>query len=217
MPNTEDLRYVRTEAAIREAFLALAAEGGAGRVSATQLCRRAGISRNAFYLHYAGVDALHDAMVGELVGELRAEAAESARRLAASGESDEGLAPAVLGAFAGHEAMLRTLLPSDDGRLAKRLAEGLEEGYVEAGMLVSSRGGSQRHRLSCAFSAWAHVGFVMRWIAMTDRPLPEAEGGFCDLQNPLSAVSTAYLTTGGQERYRVATRVRSSPTAMGRE
>ena len=58
MARTNDLRYVRTETAIRETFMTLVNEMPVSSITASELCRRARISRNAFYLHYASVPAL---------------------------------------------------------------------------------------------------------------------------------------------------------------
>ena len=51
MSKEDDLRFKRTEAAIRQAFLSIVGEGDPSP-SASDICRRAGISRNAFYLHH---------------------------------------------------------------------------------------------------------------------------------------------------------------------
>ena len=54
-----------------------------GSVTAIAVCRRAGISRNAFYLHHASVSALYAALVGELVESIRIESLASAERCGA--------------------------------------------------------------------------------------------------------------------------------------
>ena len=73
-------------------------------------------------------------------------------------------------------------LPSDDGSLAQHLALGLEDAYVDAGLLLGKNAGGFSHRMHCAFAAWAHVGLVVRWIAETKRPLTEASTIFQELQ-----------------------------------
>ena len=195
MANTEDMRFVRTERAIRNAFMDLVASTPAASVTASELCRHAGISRNAFYLHHANVSALYNTLVSELVEDVRVEGIASAKRMSATGDVDHSLACAIVDAFAKHEKLLRALLPADDGTLAKQLAEGLESAYVEAALLVGQRGGPFGHRLNCAFAAWAHVGMMVRWIAETDRPITDAQEAFAALQNGLSESATRYLMT----------------------
>ena len=60
MPETSDRRTFYTRAVIRDAFLALIASGGWRRLSVTLLCKKAGIARATFYLHYANLDEVLD-------------------------------------------------------------------------------------------------------------------------------------------------------------
>ena len=59
MANKEDLRCVRAERAIRSAFMELVSEVPVASVTVSAICRHAAISRNAFYLHHAGVMELY--------------------------------------------------------------------------------------------------------------------------------------------------------------
>lgn len=180
MANTEDLRYVRTEHAIRTAFMELVSTGASPSPTVSAVCRRAGISRNAFYLHHANVDALYATLVSELVEAVRAESLASARRCVESGKEDE-LEDSVISGLADHEDVLRALIPSDDGSLVKRLADGIEAAFIESSLLFGEHGGSLEHRLGCAYSAWALVGFAQRWIADTKRPLTDGKARFREL------------------------------------
>lgn len=192
MANTGDLRYVRTEEAIRMAFMALVSQHPVASVTASALCREAGISRNAFYLHHAGINELYAAMVGELIEDIRTDSLSSANRRVATGRDDE-LDEALMSSLARHEQLLRALLPSDDGTLAKCLAEGIEDCFVEAALRFGEHGGSPEHRLRCAFAAWALVGFAMRWIAGTDQPLTEGLPLLRELHTSAMEASASYL------------------------
>ena len=199
MANTEDLRYLRTERAIRSAFMELVAEAPVSSITASALCRRAGISRNAFYLHHANVSALYAALVGELVDDIRSESLASADRRAKTGEDD--FEAAIIGALTIHEDVLRSLLPSDDGSLAVRLADSIEEAFVEAALQFGEHGGSAEHRLRCAFSAWALVGFARRWLAGTGQPLEEGVARFRELHASASASGAEYLLEASCEQH----------------
>lgn len=196
LANTEDMRFVRTEAAIRSAFMGLLAEGPVGSITASSVCRRAGISRNAFYLHHSGVAALYAAMVDELLDDVRAECIASAERVVASGAVDEGLVPSGLAMLERHEGLLRALLPPDDGTLAKRLAEGIADAYVEAALVFGEQGASLEHRLRCAYSAWAFLGILQRWFELTDQPISGLLPYLTGLQSGIQADATRYLTGG---------------------
>ena len=193
MAKKDDLRYRRTEASIRSSFMELVATTPVSKVTVSAICRRAGISRNAFYLHHLSVSALYGALVDELVEDVHVESLASSRRVAATGNVDLQLVPAIMDALGRHEELLRALLPSDDGSLAKRLALGLEEAYLDAGLLLGKNAGGFRHRMNCAFAAWAHVGFVMRWTEETERPLIEALPLFEEMQTGITAFAAKLL------------------------
>lgn len=195
MANKDDLRYVRTEQAIRSTFMGLVAQKSVNTVTVSEICTHAGISRNAFYLHHAGVTELYGALIDELVEDVRRESLASADRRTVTGKDDD-FGMAILSALGRHEQLLRALLPADDGPLAKCLAEGIEDAYVEAALRFGEHGGRMRHRLSCAFSAWAAVGFVLRWVSLTDRPLAEAREVFNLHQSSVSDVGADYLLHG---------------------
>lgn len=192
MAKTDDMRYVRTEAAIRSAFLELVTQQRIGSITATAVCERAGISRNAFYLHHTGVQGLYSALVEELVDDIRVESLASAERRSATG-ADEAFSSSVLGAIARHEELLRAFLPSDDGSLTKRLTEGIEQAFVEAALRFGKHGGSDEHRLCCAYAAWATVGMVARWISLSQRPIVEALPQYELLASSVEEQSSTYL------------------------
>lgn len=197
MANTDDLRYVRTEAAIRSAFMELVSEGPVASVTASAVCRRAGISRNAFYLHHSSVSSLYAAMVEELLDGIRVESIASAGRRAQTGD-DDTLDASIVNVLAQHEDLLRALLPSDDGSLAKCLAEGMESAFVEAALRFGGHGDSLEHRLRCAFSAWGLIGLVQRWVVDTERPLMEMLPHFHELHASAVAASARYLLEGAK-------------------
>ena len=103
------------------------------------------------------------------------------------------LGRAIMEALCRHENLLRALLPSDDGSLAQHLALGLEDAYVDAGLLLGKNADGLSHRMHCAFAAWAHVGLVVRWIAETKRPLTEESTIFQELQAGVTATATRLL------------------------
>lgn len=195
MVNTDDLRYVRTETAIRSAFMRLVVQEPISAVTASAICRQAGISRNAFYLHHASVAELYAVLVGELVGDVRAESLASAERRSSTG-SDDAFYESIIASLSRHESLLRALLPSDDGTLAKCLADGIEAAFVEAALRFGEHGGNFDHRLRCAYSAWAIVGFALRWIEGSEGALLEGWPIFRDLHTSAVETSARHLMGG---------------------
>ena len=190
MSKEDDLRFKCTEAAIRRAFLSIVGEGDPSP-SVSDICRRAGISRNAFYLHHAGVPALCQTLVDELVSDIRTASIDSVGRFAESRSSDPLLAGAIAKALARHEAVLRTLLPAAGGTIAASFAKALEDVYIEAARPLKAKGDGRGHRLSCA---WAVIGFTLRWFEETSQPLADGTTDFIRLQQPLTDATSAYLS-----------------------
>ena len=190
MSKEDDLRFKCTEAAIRRAFLSIVGEGDPSP-SASDICRRAGISRNAFYLHHAGVPALCQTLVDEIVSDIRTASIDSVGRFAESRSSDPLLAGAIAKALARHEAVLRTLLPAAGGTIAASFAKALEDVYIEAARPLKAKGDGRGHRLSCA---WAVIGFTLRWFEETSQPLADGTTDFIRLQQPLTDATSAYLS-----------------------
>lgn len=199
MANTDDLRYKSTESAIRSAFMKMIREKPLKQISVVDICKQARVSRNAFYMHHAGISSLYDALTDELISKLADECIASTNRVAMSGLYDDLLTHAIFEAFVTHENLLRALIPTDDGSLQKGLAEGLaqiyatsayDEGVSAFGQVYASR----EHRLACSFAAWAHIGFVTQWIKETDEPLVNARERFISLQSSVSANHYRFLS-----------------------
>lgn len=71
-----DLRYIKTERAIREAFFALLEEGEFEKITVKDITERALINRNTFYLHYKDkFDLINSILVG-FIQDLSAKALE---------------------------------------------------------------------------------------------------------------------------------------------
>lgn len=63
----DDLRVVRTRAALREAFEELVAETTLDKITVKSLTDRAGVNRKTFYLHYETIEALYDEIMNEIM------------------------------------------------------------------------------------------------------------------------------------------------------
>lgn len=61
--NEKDLRVVKTRDCIHSAFIELLAEKPLGRITVTELARRARIAKGTFYLHYQDIYDLHEQVV----------------------------------------------------------------------------------------------------------------------------------------------------------
>ena len=68
--NPNDLRVINTKKALHEALLALLKNAPLESISVSTLCRKAEVSRGAFYLHYKDVSALFDEHLRHLLQDL---------------------------------------------------------------------------------------------------------------------------------------------------
>ncbi len=61
----EDVRITKTKAAVRKAFLELAAQNKISDISITDISDAAGINRTTFYLHYKTIDDIYQDLISE--------------------------------------------------------------------------------------------------------------------------------------------------------
>ena len=98
-PDKNDRRYIRTEKAIRSAYLRLAENTDIDKINISALAREADIDRKTFYLHYASIDELFDSILNENIGLI----VDSLRQNAFSSSPDE--APDLLNELSVHLAL----------------------------------------------------------------------------------------------------------------
>lgn len=185
MANTDDFRYVATEDAIHKAFLTLAAKHGIKAVTVTDLCREADISRNAFYSHYPNILTLCMDIVTQLSSNIQEECLISTQKAVATHEPDKHLPDAIFDVFVKYEDLIRIILSTDDGEVAKRFADDLAETYATSAAAFGASSQSEEHQLMCMFTAWAHIGFLRQWVLHSDKDLEGARGIFDKLQSQI--------------------------------
>lgn len=67
MTKKTDLRIIKSQKAIKYAFLELIAEKGYANITITDIAKKALINRKTFYMHYESKKQLYDAIVDELL------------------------------------------------------------------------------------------------------------------------------------------------------
>lgn len=148
MTTTLDPRQERTRAALRDALVDLLTEREFDAISVSQLCRRAGIARPTFYLHYKEKgDILQDHVEQFLRGHERAFAAATTGRRGT--EARDALAPVFV-------EMLQTI--ERESRLFRLVFGG------RAGMVLHERLLDHQRRINGLYFATQDV-----------RDLPQAE------------------------------------------
>ena len=69
----------RTKQTLQDAFVQLSIRNPGSKITVTQLCEEAGMSRNAFYFHYADLDELFLEIENGILDEMRARLVELER------------------------------------------------------------------------------------------------------------------------------------------
>jgi AcrR family transcriptional regulator len=180
-------------AALIEAALELAREGGPEAVVLREVSRRAGVSHNAAYRHFADRDALLQAVCERCMGAL---ARLMEARIAEVDPAEEGLPAARLRLRATGLAYVEFAL-SEPGWFRTAFAVPLGLGYldddegvgedgrgplellgVQLDALVVAGGLPAERRPEAEFAAWSAVhGFAMLLLEGPLRSLPESERG----------------------------------------
>lgn len=70
MNQEKNLRYRETDEKIKEAFRELLQAKPVEKITITDICRKAGINRSSFYLHYLDLDDLTETLARELQAQL---------------------------------------------------------------------------------------------------------------------------------------------------
>lgn len=111
----EDLRVVHTKAAIRTGFLRLLGRKPIEKISVSEICREAGITRGTFYAHYNDAYHLRDSLEKEIVFAMERRTRELGKKRLTTEDSLRLMAEQreLCGVFAGpygdHEALLRII------------------------------------------------------------------------------------------------------------
>lgn len=148
--NKEDLRWKKTERAIREAFLSLRKEYDVQKIRIKELCAIAHINKSTFYAHYEDVFVLSEALEDAFVISLCASFP--------SLESDYGLS--YLCTLPAREKEHMDLLFSGDreNRLAEKLSRFAKKRILELHPEIASDPlavAKLDYRLSGAYECWA--------------------------------------------------------------
>ena len=185
MKNDNDLRVIKTRRNITESFLALLARKPLEEISVTEICAGAQCSRNTFYLHYPYKEALYDALMDELIGEIRQAFAPMELM---PGESFEQYAlrhTRLMGQAAlSVKEQLKPVLAGDHNNVFfRKLLEVLRGTLMKSTELKFGfkAENDSKYRLICWYCASAIVGFLMGCYYDVDIPDEEALDILCEL------------------------------------
>ncbi len=164
----QDPRVVRTEASIREAFIRLVEERGFARVSVKDICERADINRNTFYLHFTDKD---DLMMRILQGILEAQVAPiaslSSNLSSASPDEVEAITAKIL-AFFQEEIVFYRIIFTDPA-----LHSYVQKLYHIVFTMVAA--GSERpfSPITAGYMIYGFFGVIIAWLKQPTQEISE--------------------------------------------
>ncbi len=167
--NKNDLRYRKTDEAIRKAFLGLVDREDFDSVSVSGICRAAGISRGAFYDHYADKCALFGAISADLKRDIRDDLTDGIVRQMMEGEFLEPTRWHMRQVY-DHRDIIRPLLKVDRSGYIDMCVE-LYYDLPWSGVVPDywERKKDPAVRLSTGYLVNGMVGFIAEWLDDVDR------------------------------------------------
>ncbi len=155
----QDPRIVRTEAAIRTAFIHLVEEKGFARVSVKDICERAAINRNTFYLHFADKEALMGQVLENMMSVQAMPIASVASHLStASPEQVEEIVRNILEHLSGEIVFYRILFTDI------ALQSYVQQLYRTAYTMVSEGARRPMSPIALSYLLYGFIGVITEWL-----------------------------------------------------
>lgn len=185
MKNKNDLRILKTRKNITDSFLALLAKKPLEEISVAEICAGAKCSRNTFYLHYPYKEALYDALMDELIDQVK-QAFMPNERITGENFEDYALRHTRLmgqAALSVKDQLKPVLVGDHNDVFFRKLLDVLRETLListeqQWNIKVADDG---KYRLICWYCASAMVGFLMGCYYDVDIPDDEALDILCEL------------------------------------
>ncbi len=155
----QDPRIARTEAAIRTAFIRLVEEKGFAHVSVKDICDRAEINRNTFYLHFADKEALMEQVLRNMLAVQAVPIAAVASHLSsASPEQVEDIVRNILSHLSEELAFYRILFTD------AALQSYVQQLYRTAVALVTAGAHRPMSTVALSYLIYGFIGVITEWL-----------------------------------------------------
>lgn len=174
--NKNDLRYQKTEDALKQAMLSLLESRSIDDISITDLCRNARCSRNAFYQHYQSKYDLYNAILESVIEDIRKSCTPVVSSLdLASEKKITEWTHQLLDAVYSRRTEIVSFMKNSSS-FSDILRSSIYEAMCEGNLyFVSEDEITREMRLILYFSANGIVGFIQYWLCETDFPLDKAK------------------------------------------
>lgn len=189
-----DLRYIKSEDAFKQAILELLEEQDKEKITISQLCERARCSRTAFYAHYTDKDQLYESIVDDFIAELQDVSRRYEGNPANKEDNFQGSSAEFFDTFMRNAPLLRTLLRGDRGTVQYLLIKKLTEAYMEEAKDISGRRqvNPQYHQFA-SYGAGGNVSFMLDCITTPGVDIEAARANYIDMQSVISEMAVGQL------------------------
>lgn len=167
--NRKDLRFQKTEDNIRSAFLYCIDTMGFEKTKITDICNKARISRNTFYVHYEDKNMLMKCIYSDLEKEIFQSFEENIKRDLYNLKIESAVSWCVE-KISNHHELLRILLKCSKVELRKSF----ERVYIDGPLYnmtldYKKKSESIEARLNKAYLLDALIGYVETWLNNYDK------------------------------------------------
>jgi len=164
-----DRRILYTKMVLRESLLELMREKPIGKITPTELCRRADINRNTFYAHYLSPEALLSSIEDELYGLISRSLADSP----ADGNVLEMLTE-ILQAIKKNGDLCKVLFSErGDKEFLRRIVNIAREKCIAAWRAAGMTEEGGQMEMLYSYTASGSVAVIERWIREDMAQSPE--------------------------------------------
>ena len=191
-----DLRYVKSEEAFKQAFLELLDEMPKEKISISLLCERARCSRPAFYNHYVDKEDLYAAIIHDFVEHLHNVSLRHEANPENPGEDYRASSEDFFDTWMRHKAVILTLLKGDRATVQYQLIKQLEETYMVEAREIGRGKVDPDYRYIAAYGAGANISFMLECLTRPGVDLARAREIYVDMQSRLSKMAVVGIREG---------------------
>ena len=156
--NIYDLRAINTEKAINEAFIKLLKKKKILDITVTEICQKAGCSRNAFYSHFEDKDMLYNNLITKVIENIKKDCVLSVSKKEDITEmiSLEYM-KSLLNSMKKERKLLFILFSQNKNDVQKKIADLIFDSFIKNAKNISQKSNNLEFHIVCRY---ASVGFV---------------------------------------------------------
>ena len=169
-PKKEDRRVAYTKMFLKESLLSLLQEKPIGKITPTELCRRADINRNTFYTHYESPEALLRSIEEELYGRIR----HSVEHSIAGTSSIQALLGDIFKAIVDNGELCKILFSDyGDKEYLKRIINLARDLSIAQWRAAGMKEDEESLEMLYTFSASGSIAVIQQWIQQGMKKSPQ--------------------------------------------